>query len=42
MGTDVASTAQQLGKMADELKKLLPEETPSRNNPSAPPGRGLG
>ena len=26
MGTDVAATALQLGKMADELKLLLPEE----------------
>jgi methyl-accepting chemotaxis protein len=46
MGTDVASTAQQLGKMADELKKLLPEESPSRNPHShshpSPSGRGTG
>jgi methyl-accepting chemotaxis protein len=40
MGTDVASTAQQLGKMADELKKLLPEE-PQPRTPS-PAGRGPG
>ncbi|QRN97749.1 hypothetical protein JRI60_01280 [Archangium violaceum] len=38
MGTDVTATALQLGKMADELKKLLPEE-PKAPSPS---GRGKG
>jgi methyl-accepting chemotaxis protein len=33
MGTDVASTAQQLGKMADELRKLLPQEPPAPESP---------
>jgi methyl-accepting chemotaxis protein len=42
MGTDVAATALQLGQMADELRKLLPEEERPAPAPAPTPRARVG